>query len=144
MLAEHIQSIMQCCIQDYSLFLPDLSLRTTASTCSSSAVSLLQGLLNTVIVLPIFHLQGEIKDEKDKVTYYSLLRVLLTKLARLSDSQLHQFASSHCHELLSLSMTTTRGFKDISGTPKELRSSLMGDVFSIAAGLARCAIAEAV
>ena len=40
-------------------------------------------------------------------------------------------------------MTTTRGFKDISGTPKELRSSLMGDVFSIAAGLARCAIAEA-
>lgn len=83
------------------------------------------------------------KDDKDKVAFYSLLRVLLTKLARLSDSQLHQFASNYCQELLALSMTTARGFKDLSGTPKDLHSSLMGDVFSMAAALARCAISEA-
>ena len=77
------------------------------------------------------------------MAFYSLCRLLLANLARLSPSRLHQLASHYHQVLLSLSLNTARSFADLHGNSKQLATSFTGDLFQATAALARCGIAAA-
>ena len=77
------------------------------------------------------------------MAFYSLCRLLLAHLARLSPSRLHQLASRYHQVLLSLSLNTARSFADLHGNSKQLAASFAGDLFQATAALARCGISAA-
>lgn len=128
-LASRCQSVARLCGQDYQMMLGELFTRQ-GTTPAQELDTIINGLSST----------SHCENDKEQSAFYSLLRLLMAKLSRLSESQLCQYIKSADQALLSICMNATRIFKDASHNPRDQESSLFGDITVMTTSLARTAI----
>ena len=128
-LATKCQSVSRLCGSDFEMMLSEL--KTRGGPLPTSEIdSLLTGLASAAYC----------KDDKEKSAFYSLLRLLVLRLLRLSQSQLRRYVQSADQSLLSVCMNATRAFSQASHNPRDQNASLYGDLPAIVSSIAHTAI----
>ena len=128
-LATKCQSVARLCGSDFEMMLGEL--KTRGGPLPTSEIdSILTGLASAAYC----------KDEKEQSAFYSLLRLLVLRLLRLNQKQLHLYVQSADQSLLSVCMNATRAFSKISHNPRDRTTSLYGDLPEIVTSIAHTAI----
>ena len=83
-------------------------------------------------------------DARNRVYFYTLVRVLLTRLARLPAGKLTLFAEQFSRQLLAVPANVMGIFSSLPRNARELAGTEFGDIFALAAALAVIVTADMV
>lgn len=81
-------------------------------------------------------------DARNRVYFYTLVRVLLTRLARLPAGKLTLFAEQFSRQLLAVPANVMGIFSSLPRNARELAGTEFGDIFALAAALARVGVSS--
>lgn len=81
-------------------------------------------------------------DDRNRVYFYTLVRVLLTRLARLPAGKLTLFAEQYSRQLLAIPANTMGIFSSLPRNSRELAGNEFGDIFVLSAALARVGVSS--
>ena len=81
-------------------------------------------------------------DARNRVYFYTLVRVLLTRLARLPAGKLTLFAEQYSRQLLAIPANTMGIFSSLPRNARELAGNEFGDIFVLSAALARVGVSS--